>query len=110
MTADRSATPIPAVPVNAGEGGTGTADQPAPLTELDPISAWVDEFMPYRGPCGLCGGPDARHRIIDAICEHLRLSEPISDIADEFDQCDVFIAALALAAAGWTLTPPEHTP
>jgi hypothetical protein len=22
---------------------------------------------PFRGPCGICGGPDARHRMWDAI-------------------------------------------
>lgn len=27
----------------------------------------LDRIWPERGPCGICGGPDARHRLWDAI-------------------------------------------
>ncbi len=32
----------------------------------------LDERFPKHGPCGLCGGPDARHRLWDAIVGQAR--------------------------------------
>lgn len=47
----------------------------------------LDEW-PQLGPtspCGLCGsGLPQRHRIVDAIAEHLEAGEDPEDIADEF--------------------------
>lgn len=44
----------------------------------------IDRLMPYRGKCGVCGGPDARHRVIDSIAERLAVGERPGEIAAEF--------------------------
>lgn len=35
----------------------------------------VEAVMPFRSACGLCGGPDARHRVLDAIQERVSVDE-----------------------------------
>lgn len=45
----------------------------------------VETAMPWRGPCGLCGGPDARHRILDAIADAVRAGEPAAGVADTYE-------------------------
>lgn len=51
-------------------------------------NAELDELFPPRGPCGLCGHPDARHRIWDMI-----LDSPESD-RDAADEYGVSVAAV----------------
>lgn len=29
----------------------------------------LNVLRPYNGPCGVCGGPDQRHRLADALVE-----------------------------------------
>jgi hypothetical protein len=29
--------------------------------------AMTQGIAPYRGPCAICGGPDARHRLFDSL-------------------------------------------
>ena len=36
------------------------------MRPVSAIVATIDRAMPYRGRCGICGGPDARHREWDA--------------------------------------------
>lgn len=43
----------------------------------------IDRLLPYRGPCAFCGGPDARHRIFDAIVDRFNAGEAIEEIADD---------------------------
>lgn len=44
----------------------------APLVNMTPE---LDALMPPAGPCGICGGPDQRHRLIDAIRENARAGD-----------------------------------
>jgi len=37
------------------------------------LLARLDRRWPRRGPCGICGGPDARHRLWDAIETSIRV-------------------------------------
>lgn len=37
------------------------------LPPVRPVSANLDRWFPPCGPCGICGGPDKRHRLGDAI-------------------------------------------
>ena len=34
-----------------------------------PTPELLDLVGPFRGECGICGGPDARHRVADAVVE-----------------------------------------
>lgn len=45
----------------------------------------LDLIGPYRGSCGLCGGPDARHRTADAIAERFKAGEHPVAIAADYD-------------------------
>lgn len=47
------------------------------------VPDWVSETMPYRGACGLCGGPDARHRVLDAIADAVRAGEDPETVAED---------------------------
>jgi len=42
-------------------------------TRLAALLARLDSRWPARGPCGICGGPDARHRLWDAIETSIRV-------------------------------------
>lgn len=35
-------------------------------------------------PCGICGGPDAEHRVRDAIASRLRAGESERDVARDY--------------------------
>jgi len=53
--------------------------------------------LPYRGPCGLCGGPDARHRLCDLIRGQARAGVSPKMLAADF--CIPIADARALAGA-----------
>lgn len=55
------------------------------------IPGWVSDFMPWRGECGLCGGPDARHRVIDAMAECVRAGDDPDDVAADFGYPVAFV-------------------
>jgi hypothetical protein len=44
----------------------------------------VTAAMPYRGACGFCGGPDARHRVWDSIADAVAAGDDVDDVADDF--------------------------
>lgn len=44
----------------------------------------LDLIGPYRGPCGLCGGPDARHRTLDTIRDRLWAGEDAQSVAEDY--------------------------
>ena len=49
-----------------------------------PLPAPIAEWVGGRGPCGLCGGPDARHRVLDAIAERVTAGDTIDDTAADY--------------------------
>ena len=53
-----------------------------PALEIAPD--WVDEFMAPRGPCGMCGGPDARHRVLDAMVSCVRGGDSTEAVAEDY--------------------------
>ena len=55
----------------------------------------VDAAIPYSGPCGFCGGPEARHRVLDAIAERVHAGEPVADVAADYQQPEAVVAAIA---------------
>jgi hypothetical protein len=57
-----------------------------------------DADGPYRGQCGLCGGPDARHRVVEAWTDLWLAGESFEDIAREWERPDVLAVADAIAA------------
>lgn len=38
-----------------------------PLPARPPRGMALDARFPFTGPCGICGGPDSRHRLWDAL-------------------------------------------
>ena len=44
----------------------------------------LDLLGPYRGPCGLCGWVDARHRSADALSGAILAGETAEEAADEY--------------------------
>jgi len=44
----------------------------------------LDLVGPHRGPCGICGGPDARHRFADAIASRVRGGDGADDVAEDY--------------------------
>jgi len=38
----------------------------------------------YRGMCALCGHPDARHRLMDAVTERRKLGESVNSLALDY--------------------------
>jgi hypothetical protein len=55
----------------------------------------IDAAVPYSGPCGLCGGIEARHRVLDAIAERVRAGEPVADVAEDYGKTEAVVAAIA---------------
>jgi hypothetical protein len=53
------------------------------LTESE--TARLDILVPPRGPCGFCGGPDARHRLFDAIREQANAGDSRQMIIDNYE-------------------------
>ena len=46
-----------------------------------------DLVGPFVGACGLCDGPDARHRVYGAIRERHAGGESPEDLAFDYDLC-----------------------
>ncbi len=44
----------------------------------------ADLWRPYNGSCGLCGGPDARHRLFEAISERHAAGDSSSHLATDY--------------------------
>jgi hypothetical protein len=64
------------------------------LTEPLPPNPAIDHHLPHRGPCGCCGGPDARHRLFDALWEFHQAGDSIEELADEYEYPVEAIAAV----------------
>jgi len=45
----------------------------------------LDRWYLYRGPCGICGRPDARHRLWDSIIDEVRTTGDESGAANLYD-------------------------
>jgi len=45
----------------------------------------IEAVMPYGSSCGICGGPDARHRVLDAIVGRYSAGDTDEqELADDF--------------------------
>jgi hypothetical protein len=49
----------------------------------------LDALMPHQGPCLICGGPDKRHRLWDAIEGRHRTGEAVESIVEDYNGGDV---------------------
>lgn len=58
----------------------------------------LDRLFPPRGLCGLCGGPDARHRLWDVLLGRLAAGENAAQVSDDFEVEVRKIRALERAA------------
>lgn len=55
---------------------------------------WVNEYIPFTGPCLCCGGDDSRHRIIDAMVGQVDAGDSTYDVAFDFGYTTAFIERL----------------
>jgi hypothetical protein len=46
--------------------------------------ATINFHFPYRGPCGICGGPDARHRLFDCMRGRVRAGDTPESVAEDY--------------------------
>lgn len=72
--------------------GGGVTDGGTP----PPFPAIIEREMPQTGPCGLCGGPDARHRVLDAIWGGASAGDSALSLADDYGYSVEFIAYVIL--------------
>jgi hypothetical protein len=59
------------------------------------VPPWVDATMPPHGPCAFCGGPDARHRVLDAIASRIAAGESARSVADDYGYPIRFVGRVA---------------
>ena len=45
----------------------------------------LDQYFPFRGPCAICGHPDARHRLFDAIRGRAKAGDSVEELAEDYD-------------------------
>ena len=45
----------------------------------------LDRWFPAAGPCGLCGGPDKRHRLGDMLYSRWRAGDSIDSLVRDYD-------------------------
>lgn len=64
------------------------------MDTVETIPSWVDDYMPFAGPCGLCGGPDQRHRVIEAIVERVQSGDSPEEVANDYGYDVEFIDML----------------
>jgi hypothetical protein len=57
----------------------------------------LDQLGPYRGACGLCGWPDARHRLADSISGAILAGDSPEDVAGDYLPGGVTPAAVRVA-------------
>lgn len=67
---------------------------PRPVTSPELLAL----IGPYRGPCGLCGDPDARHRILDAVAELVRAGDDPAGVAEDYGLTVEAVEAIAAGA------------
>lgn len=44
----------------------------------------LDRLFPFRGPCAMCGGVDARHRLWDNVAENVRAGDSVEFVASGY--------------------------
>ena len=58
------------------------------------LASWIDNYLVPVGPCALCCGGDARHRVIDAIVSRVRAGEDVHAVALDYGVEDAFVERL----------------
>lgn len=61
---------------------------------MDDLKQIIDEAFPPCGPCAMCGGGDARHRIFDAIFDRACSGETYADLAADYGVIEPAIEAV----------------
>ena len=54
----------------------------------------LDILRPFNGPCGICGGPDQRHRLADSLIEAHRAGDSAEFLADIYGLPEVTPAVI----------------
>lgn len=76
------------------------------------LRATLDLIGPYRCGCGLCGHPDGRHRIADAITGRLLAGEDVgpvgADLLPDATGRDRDVVVLLVAVAVLAASPRRH--
>ena len=68
----------------------------------------LDALGPYRGACGLCGHPDARHRQADAITGGLLAGDDIETVVAEYLEPALVVGAEVAATVAFRTLAMDH--
>ena len=75
---------------------------------MNDLPDWLEQELPPHGPCGLCGDPDARHRVLDAIHDRVVAGgDGEEEVARDYD---LTVEAVLWIAAEWHPKYPAWTP
>lgn len=78
------------------------------MPETETNEQKLNRFFPFRGPCGMCGGPDARHRLWDCIQDRYGAAESIEELAKDYDLSTEAIETVLLRRRGTVCTMAYH--
>ena len=72
----------------------------------------VEEAIPFTGACGMCGGPDSRHRTLDTIKERFDAGELVTDLVYDYGlSSDVILYIVRhydVRTGTWSLVAASH--
>ena len=54
------------------------------IADWQAAASIINAAIPYTGPCAICGGPDSRHRLFDAIKSRFTAGESVVELADDY--------------------------
>lgn len=61
------------------------------------VRAVLRLFGPPAGPCAICGLPDKRHRMLEAVAENVRAGDSVPFVAEAYGVSELVVdAAVAL--------------
>jgi hypothetical protein len=67
------------------------------MTQFHEALAALDRRWPKAGPCWICGGPDKRHRLWDAIVDRLDAGESERSVGNDLSVSRLDMAELRYA-------------
>jgi hypothetical protein len=69
-------------------------DEQQAIRRLDAAAHPFDLLYPFAGPCMVCGGPDKRHRLADAIVSNVRGGDAPRLVAEAYGVKESTVRAL----------------
>lgn len=58
------------------------------------LQSLIDAELPFAGPCLICGGPDKRHRVLDAVADMVRNTEDVETLTADYGLSEELVKRL----------------